>query len=114
MRWRIRRRRAGWSSSRSRPGTRAALNIRLNGAGGKTSKASQLVSTSCSTGPGLASSTNWQIAPPVSLPTSVTRRKPSVARNDSTSLAMPRGDRSASGSMPVRCEPMGQSGVKVR
>ena len=87
------------------------LNSVSNGAGGKFSNASQLVSTSRPIREASVSITNWQMAPPVSLPTSVTSSRSSASRNETTWRATPRGDWSAPSSSAIGCEPSGQSGA---
>ena len=54
------------------------------------------------------------MAPPVSLPTSVTSSSPSASMKAMTCRATPRGDWSASGWTGVRCDPSGRSGAKER
>jgi hypothetical protein len=79
--------------------------------GKKASYASQFVRTRRPTLSGCSTTTIWQMAPPVSLPTRVTSRRSSAATKSATSRATPRGLRSVSGLIGTACTPSGNSGT---
>ena len=58
--------------------------------------------------------TIWQIAPPESLPTSVTSSSSSAAIASAIRSAAAGGERSAPGGIGARCEPNGRSSVTQR
>ena len=82
--------------------------------GGKLSKASQEVSTSAPMRSGRRVTTIWQMAPPVSLPTSVTSSSSSASIASAIRSATAGGERSASGAIGTTCEPNGRSSVTQR
>ena len=88
---RIRRNRSGAINAAVIFGCFAARNIGTKNGGGKFSKASQFVSTTRPIRDGSSASSNWQIAPPVSLPTSVTSASPSASRTSLIMRATPAG-----------------------
>ncbi len=101
----------GAISARIAPARRNDLNSVSNGAGGKFSNASQLVRTSRPIRDASVSIRNWQMAPPVSLPTSVTSSRSIASRKEMMCRAIPRGDWSAPSFSAIGCEPSGQSGA---
>ena len=103
--------RIGASNARIALGLRKALNSWPKGAGGKLVNASQLVSTTRPMREASLSSRNWQMAPPVSLPTRVTSSSSSASMKAMIWRAMPRGDWSACSPRAIVCEPSGQSGA---
>ena len=68
----------------------------------------------CARRSGCSTATIWQSAPPVSLPTSVTRSSSSSSMNAAISPARAGGERSLAGSSARTCEPSGQSGAITR
>ena len=82
--------------------------------GGKLSKASHEVSASAPMRSGRRVTTSWQMAPPVSLPTSVTSSSSSASIASAIRSAMAGGERSASGGIGTTCEPNGRSSVTQR
>ena len=107
--WRTAVDRIGASNARIAVGLRKALNSWPKGAGGKLVKASQLVNTTRPTREASVSSRNWQMAPPVSLPTRVTSSSPSASMKAVIWPATPRGDWSACSLRAMVCDPSGQS-----
>jgi hypothetical protein len=93
------------------PASASVLPVRP---GGKLPNASQEASTTRPTRGAPPLMSIWVIAPPVSLPTSVTSARPSRSRNSPTSRAMPGSDRSALGFMTGRCAPSGRVGATHR
>ena len=106
--------RAGRTARLSPPGSFAANCIGLNAGGKKCSKASHGVSTSRPTRCGCSVATSWQMAPPVSLPTSVTSVRSSLSISSASSRATARGLSSASGFIGRLCAPRGSSGTMQR
>jgi hypothetical protein len=70
-----------------------------------------LVSTAARTRLVSPPSMTWQIAPPVSLPTMVTSRRPSAEMKSRMSVAIPCGERSASAFIGRWCAPSGRVGA---
>ena len=106
--------RAGASSGRSSAARESSGLSGRSAFGGKLSNASHEVSTSAPMRSGRRVATSWEIAPPLSLPTSVTSSSSSASIASAIRSAAAGGERSASGGIGATCEPNGRSSVTQR